>query len=98
MTCIEKEAIEKRVEFLEKVFDNILQLTTNVEHLTVEIKYMRENMDKLSTDVKENISGFNKRLSSLEEKPVKRYDAAVNTIITGVVSAIVAVIMNLILK
>ncbi len=98
MACIEKEALEKRVEFLEKIFDNILNLTTNVEHLAVEIKYMRENMDKLSADVKENMSGFNKRLSSLEEKPVKKFDAAVTTAITAVVGAIVAAIVSLIIK
>ena len=98
MTCIEKEALEKRVEFLEKVFDNILQLTTNVEHLTVEIKYMRENMDRLSTDVKESMSGFNKRLSTLEEKPGKKFDAAITTAITALVGAIVAAIVSLIIK
>lgn len=98
MTCIEKEALEKRVDFLEKIFDNILQLTTNVEHLTVEIKYMRENMDKLSTDVKENMNGFNKRLSTLEEKPGKKFDAAITTAITAFVGAIVAAIVSLIIK
>ena len=73
-------------------------MTVSVEALTVEIKYMRENIDALTTDVKENIKGFDKRINNLEEKPVKKYDAAVTTAITGAVSAIVAAIMTLILK
>lgn len=98
MSCIEKEALEKRVEVLEKLFDTILHLTVSVESLTVEIKYMRENMNTLTTDVKENISGFDKRLTDLEAKPVKKYDAAITTAITAVVGAIVAAIVSLILK
>lgn len=98
MACVEKEELEKRVDRLEKLFDTILNLTVSVEKLTVEIKYMRENFDTLTTDVKENINGFDKRLCNLEEKPVKKYDAAVTTAITTIVSAIVAAIMALILK
>lgn len=81
------KTLEHRVEKLEDVFEAINKLTVQIEKLATETKFMREEQNKLTT-----------RVDQLERKPEKRYDLAINTIITGVVGAIIGAIMALIMK
>lgn len=98
MTDLEKELLEQRLDKLENLFNNILNLTVGIERLTTEIKYMRDNFNTFTLDVRENISNIDKRLTDLETKPIKRYDSTITAAITTIVSGIVAAIIALILK
>ncbi len=79
--------LEQRVEKLEDVFEVINKLTVQIEKLAMETKYMREEQNKLMN-----------RVDQLEHKPEKRYDLAINTIITGVIGSIIGAVMALIMK
>lgn len=98
MTDLEKELLEQRLEKLENLFNNILNLTAGIERLTIEIKYMRDNFNTFTLDVRESINSIDKRLTDLETKPIKRYDSTITAAITTVVSGIVAAIIALIIK
>lgn len=83
----ELENLEKRVEKLENIFETINKLTLQIEKLAIETKYSREDLNKVIS-----------RVDILEHKPEKRYDTAINTIITGVLSALVGALMAFILR
>ena len=53
----------------------------------METKYSREDLNKVIS-----------RVDILEHKPEKRYDTAINTIITGVMSALIGALMAFILR
>lgn len=98
MDHTERELLEQRIVKLENMFDNILKLTVGIERLTVEIKYLRDNFNTFNADMKEHISVFEKRITDLETKPVKKYDSIITAAITTIVSGVVAAIVALILK
>ena len=83
----ELENLAKRVEKLENIYETINKLTLQVEKLAMETKYSREDLNKVIN-----------RVDILEHKPEKRYDTAINTIITGVLSALVGALMAFILR
>lgn len=94
MQDVHIEDLERRITKLENIYDTLTKMTINVEKIALELKYMRDDFTKLSNDVK----SYDKRLLELENKPVKRYDTAINTIITGVVSALIGALMAFILR
>lgn len=94
MQDVHIEDLERRITKLENIYDTLTKMTINVEKIALELKYMRDDFTKLSNDVK----AYDKRLLELENKPVKRYDNAINTIITGVVSALIGALMAFILR
>lgn len=94
MQDVHIEDLERRITKLENIYDTLTKMTINVEKIALELKYMRDDFTKLSNDVK----SYDKRLLELENKPVKRYNTAINTIITGVVSALIGALMAFILR
>jgi len=68
----------KRLDNLEPKVDDIHELTISVKELAMQIKAMREDINKIDN-----------RVLAIESKPIKRWDSVVNTIITVIVSAIV---------
>lgn len=89
-----KESLISRQEFddlkndvrdLKKVFDKINTIAMSTEKLAIEMKYMREEQTKLDN-----------RITTIEEKPIKRYDNIVNYIITTIIGAIIGIIGTLI--
>ena len=56
----------------------------STEKLAIEMKYMREEQTKLDS-----------RITTIEEKPVKRYDTVVTYIITTIIGIIIGVIASL---
>lgn len=82
---IEFDNLREEVKELKKVHDIVQRQTVVIERLTLEMKYMREDQNDMSA-----------RLRKLEEKPVKKYDNLLSTIVSNVVSAIVGAIAVLI--
>lgn len=85
-TLIETEARSKsnthRIDELEHDVKNNNTLALNVRELTVEIKHMREDYQTLAQKHNEEVKVLDSRLSSIENKPVKRYEQIVSLIIT----------------
>lgn len=81
----EFDDLKSDVKELKKVFDRINTIATSTEKLAVEMKYMREEQTKLD-----------KRLTTIEEKPVKRYDTVVTYIITTIIGIIIGFVATFI--
>ena len=80
----EFDALKDDVKDLKKVFDKINSIAMSTEKLAIEMKYMREEQTKLDS-----------RITTIEEKPVKRYDTVVTYIITTIIGIIIGVIASL---
>ena len=75
-------ATEQSLKSVHHRIDNIERLTESVYTLATEVKEMRTNLDRDCHDVDE-----------LQDKPSKRMDVIVNTIITALASGIVGYIL-----
>ena len=80
----EFDDLKNDVKDLKKVFDRINSIAISTEKLAVEMKYMREEQNKLDD-----------RITIIEEKPVKRYDSIITYIITTVVGAVIGTVVSL---
>ena len=80
----EFDDLKNDVKDLKKVFDKINSIAMSTEKLAIEMKYMREEQTKLDS-----------RITTIEEKPVKRYDTVVTYIITTIIGIIIGVIASL---
>ena len=85
ITRQEFEDLKGDVKDLHKVFDKITDIAMATEKLAIEMKYMREDQNKTE-----------QRLKELEEKPIKRYDSAINYIITTVIGLGIGAVATLI--
>lgn len=81
----EFDDLKNDVKDLKKVFDKINTIAMSTEKLAIEMKYMREEQNKLDT-----------RITAIEEKPVKRYDSIVTYIITTGIGAVIGFFISLI--
>lgn len=72
----------RRIDDLENDVKNNNTLALNVRELTIEIKHMREDYQKLAEKHTEEVRAIDTRLSEVERKPVKRYEQIVSLIIT----------------
>ena len=81
----EFDVIVGKVEKLEGIFDRINSIAMSTEKLAIEMKYMREEQNKQD-----------ERLTSLEQKPIKRYDSIVNYVITSILGLIIGAVAMLI--
>lgn len=82
---IEFDNLKEEVKDLKKVHDIVQRQTVVIEKLTLEMKFMREDQSDMSN-----------RIRKLEEKPIKRYDNLLSTVVSNIVSAIVGAIAVLI--
>lgn len=85
ITRQEFDDLKNDVKDLKKVFDRINSIAISTEKLAVEMKYMREEQTKMDG-----------RITTIEEKPVKRYDSIITYIITTIIGAIIGFIGSLI--
>ena len=90
----EFDALKEKVNKLEKIFDKISDIAISTEKLAIEIKYIREEQNKM--DVRQ--SKVEGDIAEIKEKPAKRYDSIVTYIITTIVGAIIGAIITLIKK
>lgn len=80
----EFDDLKNAVKELKQVFDKINTIAISTEKLAIEMKYMREEQTKLDG-----------RITTIEEKPVKRYDSIVTYIITTVIGAAIGFFISL---
>ena len=83
----EFDDLKNDVKDLKKVFDKINSIAMSTEKLAIEMKYMREEQNKLDN-----------RITTIEQKPVKRLDNIVSYIVTTIIGAILGFIINIALK
>lgn len=81
----EFDDLKNDVRDLKKVFDKINSIAISTEKLAIEMKYMREEQTKMDG-----------RITTIEEKPVKRYDSIVTYIITTGIGAVIGFFISLI--
>lgn len=81
----EFDDLKNDVKDLKKVFDKINSIAISTEKLAIEMKYMREAQAKMDS-----------RITTIEEKPVKRYDSIVTYIITTIIGAAIGFFISLI--
>lgn len=84
----------RRIDDLENDVKNNNTLALNVRELTIEIKHMREDYQKLAETHAKEVQAIDNRLSEVEKKPVKRYEQVVSLIITGIVTAVLGVLLG----
>lgn len=84
----------RRIDDLENDVKNNNTLALNVRELTIEIKHMREDYQKLAETHAKEVQAIDNRLSDIERKPAKRYEQVVNLIITGIVTAVLGVLLG----
>lgn len=85
VTRQEFEDLKGDVKDLHKVFDKITDIAMATEKLAIEMKYMREEQTKAD-----------KRLTNLEEKPVKRYDNLVTNALTTIIGLVIGAVAAMI--
>ena len=84
----------RRIDDLENDVKNNNTMAINVRELTIEIKHMREDYQKLAETHAKEVQAIDNRLSEVEKKPVKRYEQVVSLIITGIVTAVLGVLLG----
>jgi hypothetical protein len=77
--------MDSRLKHLEDIYDIVNRQTSVTERLATEMRYFREDQGKLD-----------KRVTNLEERPNKRFDSIVTTIISNVISLILGAVAVLI--
>lgn len=77
--------IQKCHEEITQVKDintEIRNMSIQIKELTVEMRHMRETQEE-----------HNKRLERLEQRPIKKYDAILNTVMTSLIAGIIGFIL-----
>lgn len=84
---------EQRIDDLENDVKNNNTLALNVRELTIEIKHMREDYQKLAKQHTEEVKAIDSRLSEVEKKPGKRWNSMIDKIIDILIGAFIGYIL-----
>lgn len=84
---------QRRIEDLEEDAKSNNKLVSSVEKLTLEIKYMREDYQKLAKQHTEEVKAIDSRLKEVENKPAKRWNGMVDKIIDILIGAFMGYIL-----
>ena len=76
-------ALESSYKSLHKRVDKQEELIENIQNIVTEVKYIREDLNSISTKV-----------DDIEQKPAKRWDLVLTGLISTVVTAIAMAIIN----
>lgn len=79
---------EHRIDDLEIEQKSQRELIISVKELATEVKHMREDMNTLKAEQKNDRESLNSRLKLIEEKPAKKWEKLVSIVVTGIVSAV----------
>lgn len=80
-TTARSKSNTKRLDILEKRVEDIHSLTTSVKELTIELKNMREDMNKIDN-----------RVLAIEAKPAKKLDSIWGYIVSAIISGLIVFI------
>ena len=83
----ENERQNKRLSAIEAEIKQITELVTSVKVLAVNMENMAKEQAKMG-----------ERLTEIENKPVKRYEAIITAVLTGVVGILIGLVSAGILK
>lgn len=81
------KSAHKRIDNLEKLADSVNNLALSISQIASETKALREDYNRADAELKE-----------LKEKPTKRYETVVTTILTALCSGVVGYALSLILN
>lgn len=76
-----------RIDNLEKIADSVNNLAVSTNQIAAETKALREDYAKAD-----------ERIEELEDKPRKRYDTVITTILTALCSGLVGYVLSLIIQ
>ena len=76
-----------RIDDVEEKQDNLAELVSTVKVLADREARVEDDVTEIKTDVKE-----------LKEKPIKRYDTVITTILTAICSGLVGYVLSLIIQ
>ena len=79
-------AVEESAKSAHHRINNIEELTKSVSNMVVEVKHMREDVNDVREDVEE-----------LRQKPIKRYELIITSIITTICGAVVGYLLSLVI-
>lgn len=75
-----------RIDSLEKIANSMHEISISTSQTVAEIKALREDFKKAD-----------KRIETLESKPIKRYETFVTALLTGLATGVVGYLLALIL-
>lgn len=81
-TTARSKSNTKRLDILEKRVEDIHSLTTSVKELAIELKNMREDMNKIDN-----------RVLAIEGKPSKKLDLIWGYIVSAIIGGIIGYIL-----
>lgn len=76
-------ALESSYKSLNKRVDKQEELIENIQNIVTEVKYIREDLNSISTKV-----------DDIEQKPAKRWDLVLTVLISTIVTAIAMAVTN----
>lgn len=85
----EEKRQNKRLEGLEDDMKELRNISLSVEKLAINMQHMLEEMQKQSTDIKDQ----SERISKLENEPADKWNSARRTVLTAIVSAVVGAVI-----
>ena len=89
MACELHEGIEKNIDELRNEQRGLGGRVTALEMATAETRLRFENLNDTMQQIKAVLEKIDGRISALEKKPMKLWEAATTAIITAIVSAVV---------
>jgi phage-related minor tail protein len=87
-----------RINKLEENQEILMDMNASIKALTEQSKGQKEDMLNFKKDIKEDINEVKNDVKELKEKPAKRWETIVTTIITVFVSGLVGAVLALIIK
>ena len=84
----EFDMLKKEVEQLHEIYELIREQTIAITKLAQKQDYMEQE----HIGIRNNQDKFDKRLTDIEQKPVKRYDNLISMILSNIISLIVGAI------
>ena len=102
MACENHMRTEERLDRLEKIVDQLSQEShsSSVWQGKADLRFemLSEKFDKMDIKFTMMFDELNKKIQTISEKPTKRIDMAINTVITMLTSTLVAYIITQVLK
>ena len=81
--CERITATEQSVKTAHHRIDEMVENSKNLAEIVAEVKYMRRDLNELIG-----------RVSTVEEKPARRYDVIINAVLTAAIAAVVSFVMR----
>ena len=75
-------ALEQSAKSAHHRIDEIAEANKSISEILVEMRYMRRDLNKII-----------ERVSAVEGRPVRRYDTAVNAVITAIIAAVISIVL-----